>query len=77
MRIKWRRPLVRVLQKYAVWWYIATALLYGMMIPLTVLVFPATTLLVTVVVLFSGFTASMASLASVLSDAEGDDAPEA
>jgi hypothetical protein len=38
--------------------------------------FPATTLLVTIVVLFSGFTASMASLASVLSDAEDDNTPE-
>jgi hypothetical protein len=77
MSVKWRRPLVRFLQKYAVWWYVVTALLYAMMIPLTVWVFPSTTLLVTIVVLFSGFTASMASLASVLSDAEGDDAPEA
>lgn len=77
MNLQWRRPLVRFLQKYAVWWYIVTAFLYAMMIPLTVWVFPSTTLLVTIVVLFSGFTASMASLASVLSDAEGDDAPEA
>lgn len=72
----WRKPLVRFLQRYAVWWYVVTAVLYFLMIPLTIWIFPATTLLVTIVVLFSGFTASMASLASVLSDAEESNAPE-
>lgn len=72
-----RGPLVRFLQKYSVWWYGITVLLYGLMIPLTVWVFPATTLLLTIVVLFGGFTSSVAALASVLSDAEESNAPEA
>jgi len=74
--MSFRRPIVRFLQKYAVWWYGVTAVLYFLMIPLTMYVFPATTLLLTVIVLFGGFTSSMASLASVLSDAEEADAPE-
>lgn len=48
-------------------------LLYAGMIPLTILVFPATTLILTIVVLFGGFTASVASLASIMIDAHQDD----
>lgn len=72
-----RRALVRFLQKYSVWWYLITVVLYGLMIPLTIWVFPATTILLTIVVLFGGFTSSVASLAAVLSDAEDSGAPDA
>lgn len=68
-----RNVIARLLKRYVLWWYGVTILLYFAMIPLTILVFPATTLLLTVVVLFGGFTSSVAALASVLSDAEQDD----
>lgn len=67
------RTFARILKRYVLWWYAVTVVLYAAMIPLTVLVFPATTLLLTVVVLFGGFTSSVASLASVLVDAKQDD----
>lgn len=67
------RLLTDLLKRYVLWWYAVTAFLYFGMIPLTIWIFPATNLLLTVVVLFSGFTASIASLASVLVDAKQDD----
>lgn len=68
-----RQRVVSFLERYTVHWYVITACLYAAMIPLSVWVFPSTTLLVTIVVLFSGFTASVASLASTLVDMKQSD----
>lgn len=57
---------VKYLAKYMLWWYAITALLYFVAIPITIWVFPATTLHLAILILFSGFTASMGSLASAL-----------
>lgn len=70
---QFRQKVVAFLERYTIHWYVATAILYAAMIPLTIWVFPSTTLLVTVVVLFSGFTASVASLASTLVDMKQSD----
>jgi uncharacterized membrane protein YdjX (TVP38/TMEM64 family) len=65
--------LVRFIKKTMVPWYLVTTILYFLAIPLTIWVFPATTLILSVFVLFGGFTASMASLASALVTAEQDE----
>jgi len=70
---KQRKSIVGFVKKYVVLWYSITALLYFLMIPLTIWVFPSTTLLLTIVVLFGSFTAAVASLATVLVDQEKDE----
>jgi hypothetical protein len=64
--------LVSVIKRLTVPWYAITTFLYFTSIPMTIWVFPQTTLLLSVFVLFSGFTASLASLASALISAEQD-----
>ena len=49
-----RRVCARLLKGFVVHWYAVTAVLYFCMIPLSILVFPRTTILLTVIVLFSG-----------------------
>lgn len=66
--------LVKFLKRWTVPWYGLTVLLYALAIPFTIFVFPSTTLILTVIVLFSGFTASVASLASALISADQDKA---
>lgn len=68
-----RKKLAKFIKRWTIPWYIMTTLLYFLAIPFTVLVFPATTLILTVIVLFGGFTSSMAALASVLVTDEQDD----
>lgn len=63
---------VAIIKRLTVPWYAITTLLYLTSIPLTIWVFPSTTLLLLIFVLFGGFTASMASLASALITAEQD-----
>lgn len=70
---KFRQKAAAFVKRYTLHWYILTMVLYAAAIPLTIWVFPATTLILTVVILFSGFTASVASLASVITDAEQDE----
>lgn len=70
---KFRTRVVEFLEKYTIHWYAITAILYFTMIPLSIWVFPNTTLFVTIIVLFSGFTASVASLASTLIDLKQND----
>jgi hypothetical protein len=65
-----RNQMAKLVKKYLVHWYAVTTLLYAAAIPFTIFLFPATTLILTVIVLFSGFTASIASLASVLVDVD-------
>ena len=67
---KIRKKITHVIKKYTLWWYLVTAVLYFLAIPFTVFVFPATTLILTVIVLFGGFTSSFAALASILVDQE-------
>jgi hypothetical protein len=64
--------LVRIVKKSMVPWSLVTSLLYFAAIPAAIWVFPSTTLLLTVFVLFGGFTSSMAGLASALISAEQD-----
>lgn len=64
--------LVRIIKKMMVPWYAVTTLLYFAAIPMTVWVFPSTTLILSIFVLFGGFTSSMAALASALVSAEQD-----
>lgn len=66
--------LVRFIKRWTVPWYTVTVGLYAVSIPLTIWVFPRTTILLAVFVLFSGFTASVASLASALISADQDKA---
>jgi hypothetical protein len=61
-----------VIKKLTIPWYAVTTLLYMAAIPMTIWVFPSTTLILSIFVLFGGFTASMASLASALITAEQD-----
>lgn len=67
------RALVRFLKRWTVPWYLLTVVLYAVAIPLTIWVFPSTTLLLTIFVLFGGFTASVASLASALLSADSEE----
>jgi hypothetical protein len=66
--------LVIFIKKWTVPWYAITAVLYFLAIPLTAWVLPATTLILSIFVLFGGFTSSMAALASALISAEQDKA---
>lgn len=65
--------LVRVIKKSMVPWSLVTTVLYAAAIPMTVFVFPSTTLLLTIFVLFGGFTSSMSALASALVSAEQEE----
>lgn len=73
MRHRFRRWLVKVIPRYALAWYAITALIYLSAIPLTVLLFPRTTLTLSIIVLVGSFTSSVASLASVVMTAEDQD----
>lgn len=64
--------MVEFIKRWTVPWYGLTVILYALAIPLTIWVFPATTLVLTIFVLFGGFTASVASLASALISADQD-----
>jgi fatty acid desaturase len=68
-----RKVLVKYIKRYTLHWYAVTALLYFAAIPFTIWVFPATTLILTVVVLVGGFTAALASFADALMAQEQDD----
>lgn len=68
-----RKKLVHFFKKYTLWWYLITTVLYFLAIPFTIFVFPATTLILTVIVLFGGFTSSVAAMASILTDQEQDE----
>lgn len=65
-RHKLRALLVRYITRYSIHFSVITVLMYIGMIPLTIWVFPATTLLLTIFVLLTGFTAALASLADIL-----------
>ncbi len=70
---KFRESLVGFLERYTIHFYVIATILYLLMIPLSIWVFPSTTMLLTVIVLFSGFVSSVASLASTLIDLKQND----
>lgn len=70
---RFRARLVGLLERYTIHFYVITTVLYALMIPAALWVFPSTTLLLTVLVLVSGFIASVGSLASVLVDLHQND----
>lgn len=68
-----RAGIVGFLEKYTIHFYIAVALLSLAMIPLAIWVFPSTTLLLTVIILFTGFINAVGSLSSTLVDLHQND----
>ena len=66
-------PLVRVVKKYRTAWAWITVVLYVVAVPITVWVFPANSMWLGLLVLFSGLTASLATLADLLVNAEEAD----
>lgn len=70
---KHRKRVAKFIKKYTVLWSVVTVIFYALAIPATIWVFPSTTLLLTIFVLFGGFTASVAALGSAIVTAEEDD----
>jgi len=68
-----RRRMRRFVHDHIVAWSVVTVLMYALAIPLTFILFPdVSNLWISILILISGFTASLASLAAVLDDAEDD-----
>lgn len=65
-----RSNLVRFIKNYRVQWAVVTLLLYLIAVPMTVVIFPANSMWLALIVLFSGFTSSLATLADLLVNAE-------
>lgn len=67
-----RRPsrLVGVIKRYRMTWAWITLALYVAAVPFTAVVFPNNSLWLALLVLFSGFTASLATLGDLLVTAE-------
>lgn len=65
-----RRVLARLIKRYRLTWAWITLGLYVVALPVTVLVFPANSLWLAVLVLFSGFTASLTTVADLLVNVE-------
>ena len=70
---RFRAKLVGLLERYTIHFYVATTFLYFLMIPAVLWVFPSTTLMITILVLVSGFVSSLGALASVLIDLHQND----
>jgi hypothetical protein len=66
-----RREIARLIRRYRLAWAIVTVLLYVAAVPFTIVVFPDNNMWLGLLVLFSGFTASMTTLADLLVD-DGD-----
>ena len=62
--------LKKVITKYRVMWAWITLLLYVAAVPFTIIVFPANSLWLALIVLFSGFTASLTTLGDLIVNAE-------
>lgn len=63
-------PLVRWIKKWRMVWAGTTVLLYVVAFPVTVIAFPANSLWLALVVLFSGLTGALTTLADLLVNAE-------
>jgi hypothetical protein len=62
--------LVTFIKRYRLWWAWVTLGVYVAAIPFTVIVFPANSLWLGLLILFSGFTASLTTLGDLLVSAE-------
>lgn len=67
---KFRKTLVDFVEKYELWFYGTTVLLYIIGIPISIAVFPDTTMATFVVVSFTGLTASIGTMATALLSAD-------
>lgn len=65
-----RKKLVDFVEKYELWFYSITVFLNIISIPIFIWVFPDTSLATLIVVLFTGFTSSVATLATALLTAD-------
>lgn len=70
---RFRATVVGLIEKYTIHYYVAVAVLALAMIPLSIWVFPSTTLFLTVIVLFIGFLSAMGDLSSILIDLHQND----
>ena len=62
--------LVAFLKRWRVAWAVLTLVLYVIALPVTIVVFPSNSLWLGLLILFSGFTASLTTLADLLVSAE-------
>lgn len=69
MRTKKSR-LVHIIKQYRLGWAWMTLALYVVALPFTIIVFPDNSLWLGLLVLFSGFTATLTTLADLLVNAE-------
>lgn len=67
---KW---FVRFAKEYRMEWAVATVLLYLVAIPVTFFIFPDNNLWLALLILFSGFTASVTTLGDMLINTEEKD----
>lgn len=65
-----KSKLVYYIKKYRLVWAWATLWLYVVAFPATIIIFPGNSLWLALVVLFSGFTATLTTLADLLVNAE-------
>jgi len=65
-----RKKLVDFVEKYELWFYTLTVIMNIISIPIFIWVFPDTSLATLIVVLFTGFTASVGTLATALLTAD-------
>jgi hypothetical protein len=65
-----RKKLVKFVEKYELWFYGSTAVLYLIGIPLSILVFPDASLATYVLLSFTGITSSIGALATALLTAD-------
>lgn len=68
-----RKKIVDFLERYTIHFYGTVAILSLAMIPLAIWVFPSTTLLLTIIVLFNGALAALGDFASLLTDLHQND----
>lgn len=68
-----RAKIVGFLERYTIHYYAVVALLSLAMIPLALWVFPSTTLLLTVIVLFTGFLSALGDFSAMLIDLHQND----
>jgi hypothetical protein len=67
------RKLAQIVEKYRMTWAIATLVLYLVAVPATIAVFPDNSLWLALLVLFSGATATLATIADLLVSSEAVD----
>lgn len=67
-----RVSLARWIRRYRIHWAVVTVLLYVVATPISIVIFPDSNLWLALLVLFSGLTASLTTLADLITD---DDDP--